>query len=79
MRRGVRWKGGQENCWFTLTCCRSTEMAKLPGGVSTLYKYALQLFFGDGSAERHNVRAGVTMDVLGKSSIAYSNMGYEPG
>ena len=48
-----------------MTCCRSTEVARLSGGVSTLYKHGLRGFFGDGGESgtpQHNADAGVMLD-----------------
>ena len=45
----------RDGSWFVLAAVRSTVVAKIPGGISHLYKLLLHLFFGDLHSFSHGI------------------------
>ena len=59
-----------EDAWFTITTVRSEEVNRIAGGMSTVLKHALGLFFGD----VHDMRRGVVFNIEGVDALVFGNL-----
>ena len=63
-----------EDAWFTITTVRSELEKRIAGGMSTVLKHVLYLFFG----HHHDLRNGVVINILGENELVFANMSVLP-
>ena len=54
-----------EYCWFTICALRQSEVDRLPGGLSQLWRYVVKQFMG--APLSHDLRNGISFTIPGES------------